>query len=817
MPSTTAWDFPRLCLINLAPEGHGVVLYRDGFRVVIQCPNPTCRAYNGVDQNACQVCQSLLIRRYLWAVGEGLNSVGPDTLIADRFQVVQGNLLLDTRPGELHPALDGLPPMVVPYLRLSHLASQIPRPFAYLAAKNTGLSTPLLLLEKAPIQETGTAVKLLPTLESQWPQASPLRQVNWLRQLAHLWSPLLGEGVVGSLLRPDLLRVDGSLIRLLALTPPGPQTEQPLSQLGKGWQSLAKKSHASLRPFLLNLIEQLIAGEIKAANQLVSQLEQATTRLATAQPVMVELATATDQGPTRQRNEDACYPADGSDILIKITATDQQPQTYPLLVVCDGIGGHEGGDVASQLAIAEIESHLSPILRQTQLTSQVVHFYLQRAIRAANDAISARNDSEQRQARGRMGTTLVMALVHPPFLYLAHLGDSRAYRITTNGCDQVTLDDDVASRESRLGYALYRDALHIPNAGSLIQALGISNSDYLVPIIQHHLIDDDCLYLLCSDGLSDFDRVEGVWRMVVRPVLQQQTSVAAVTQQLITIANTYNGHDNVTVGLLRLRSLTARSFPILAAELFPATPDQELVAELEAPPTAPVTQPGGATKLANAATAAAASPGSAQTVQVAPSRRRARWPGLGLLAIAVALVSGGLSWWYLRSQPSPQPLQPLGIAPTLVPSLPSLTVPTTTSAAVTIGSYWQVKGATSAPQLLPEPTATTATAGAAATTAALPAGSILKVTRRQVIADQTEWVQLQICSTPAGTAVIPPPQESDTPSPEVAPDAAPEPAASDRWNQLSLPGESGWMRLNLLLVESTPLSPPTPTQQGLCR
>lgn len=782
---------------------------------MIQCPNPTCRASNSVDQSACQVCQSLLIRRYLWAVGEGLNSVGPDTLIADRFQVVQGHLLLDTRPGELHPTLDVVPPTVVPYLRLSHLASQIPRPFAYLATSHTDLSAPLLLLEKAPIQENGT-VQPLPTLESQWPQASPLRQVNWLRQLAHLWSPLLGEGVASSLLRSDLLRVDGSLVRLLALTPPESQTELPLAQLGKSWQSLAKKSHASLRPFLLTLIEHLITGEIKAANQLISQLEQATLQLATAQPVMVDLATATDQGPTRQRNEDACYPPDGADISTEITAADQPPPTYPLLVVCDGIGGHEGGDVASQLAIAEIEAHLSPILQQTQLTSQVVHFYLQRAIRVANDAISARNDSEQRQARGRMGTTLVMALVHPPFLYLAHLGDSRAYRITPHGCDQVTLDDDVASRESRLGYALYRDALHIPNAGSLIQALGISNSDYLVPIIQHHLIDDDCLYLLCSDGLSDFDRVEGLWRTVIRPVLKQQTSVAATTQQLITVANTYNGHDNVTVGLLRLRSLTARSFPPLAPDLFPTTPDQELAAALEAPPTAPVTQPSGATKLANASAPAATPSRSAQTVQVAPSRRQSPWPKLGLLALAIALVSGGLSWWYLRSQPSPQPFQPLGIAPTLVPALPSLTVPTISPAAVTIGSYWQVQGAASVPQLLPEPTA--ATAGATATTpAALPAGSILKVTRRQVIADQTEWVQLQICSTPAGTAVIPPPQESDTPSPEVTPDASTESATSDRWNQLSRPGESGWMRLNLFLAESTPLSPPTPTQQGLCR
>ncbi len=93
-----------------------------------------------------------------------------------------------------------------------------------------------------------------------------------------------------------------------------------------------------------------------------------------------------------------------------------------------------------------------------------------------------------------MGTTLVMALAHIHELYVAHVGDSRAYWITRTGCYQVTLDDDVACREVRLGYSLYRDALEQVAAGALIQALGITSSNTLHPTVQRFPVDEDCVF-----------------------------------------------------------------------------------------------------------------------------------------------------------------------------------------------------------------------------------------------------------------------------------------------------------------------------------
>ena len=168
----------------------------------------------------------------------------------------------------------------------------------------------------------------------------------------------------------------------------------------------------------------------------------------------------------------------------------------------------------------------------------------------ANDSISKRNDLEQRQERQRMGTTLVMALAKAHEVYLTHVGDSRIYCITRTGCHQVTVDDDLASREVRLGYAIYRDALQYPSAGALIQALGMRDSTALHPNIRRLIIDEDCVFLLCSDGLSDFERVEQYWHSAVVPVLWHKVDLTKSVKTLMKIANERNGHDNATVALV---------------------------------------------------------------------------------------------------------------------------------------------------------------------------------------------------------------------------------------------------------------------------
>ena len=227
----------------------------------------------------------------------------------------------------------------------------------------------------------------------------------------------------------------------------------------------------------------------------------------------------------------------------------KQARKSALAIVCDGVGGHDGGEIASRKTIEYLQQEISSLKLEELSSSQISH-KLAHYMNGANDIISKQNDTEQRQERQRMGTTLVMTLASAQEMYLGHIGDSRIYLITPDSCHQMTVDDDLASREVRLGYALYRDSLQYPSAGALIQALGMRDSAALHPNLRRSIIDDDCVFLLCTDGLSDFDRVEQQWRQKILPLLQGKQDLASAVKELIAFANRKNGHDNVTVALV---------------------------------------------------------------------------------------------------------------------------------------------------------------------------------------------------------------------------------------------------------------------------
>ncbi|MGL5510924.1 MAG: PP2C family protein-serine/threonine phosphatase, partial [Microcoleaceae cyanobacterium] len=235
-------------------------------------------------------------------------------------------------------------------------------------------------------------------------------------------------------------------------------------------------------------------------------------------------------------------------------------------IVCDGVGGQDGGEIASRLAIDSITAKIKSVGLEDRLNLSEV---LEKSVCIANDAICDRNDSEKRQGRRRMGTTLVTAWAYEHQLHIAHIGDSRAYLITRQNCYQITLDDDVASRDVRLGYALYLDALQQVASGALVQALGITPSMNLHPTVQRFPVDEDCVFLLCSDGLSDRNRVDENWQEEILPLLEGKTDINTLREELIEIANTQNGHDNVTIALIHY-------------QVSPAI--EEKMAELDIPP-----------------------------------------------------------------------------------------------------------------------------------------------------------------------------------------------------------------------------------------
>lgn len=513
----------------------------------LYCTNESCQAANPLTHKFCLRCSTPLTKNYLWAVLDGPSVGSPGEILADRYLVLDKFLLLDTKPGllALTSELDNLQPLKA-YLRLIPYRLHVPQVYGALFLGDGPSHQEILLLEKPPllVDDKIQQVQLASELTTAWRDATSMRQLNWLWQIAHLWQPLASEGVVSSLLDSNVLRVEGSLVRLLELRFDA-ATLPELPQLGQFWQQLVSSAKPAITEFVNEVSLSLIQGKINSTDQLIGVLDRGLAGLGRSQTPTIKIITKTDTGPSRQRNEDACSPPSG-------TLVSKPPQPTALAIVCDGIGGHEGGNVASNLAIETIQQQVQQLTKvpYDHIDPSLLLNDLEKAVAIANDKISQRNDSENRQGRQRMGTTLVMALPVAHEMYITHVGDSRAYWITRHGCYQLTLDDDVASREVRLGYAIYREAIQQSSAGSLVQALGMGPSTSLHPTSGRFMLDEDAVFLLTSDGLSDFDRVEEYWETEILPILFGEANIANVADRLVEIANTKNGHDNVTIALV---------------------------------------------------------------------------------------------------------------------------------------------------------------------------------------------------------------------------------------------------------------------------
>jgi protein phosphatase len=516
----------------------------------IVCQNPECQAPNPVSHNFCAHCRTAIPKIYLWAVGEDAQSLKIGQMLANsRYVVVNDRVLLDTKPGWQPEVVDRIPEYIVPYLRSIAHCPHIPQVYGSIPLNRSGRRTTMLwLLEKAPIYSEGLgaalAGKVMPELTESWKGAGSIRQLNWLWQIASLWDPLQVEGVSRTLLRPELLRVEGGLLRTIELMSNG-ESAPKLAELSKLWQPWQKHARMVVAQLLEKICNQLLTEEIKTATQLIAILDEALRTAGQKQFLNCNYLTLSHTGPTREQNEDACYPPSG-DPLYQNTGYD-----LSLAIVCDGIGGHHGGEIAANLAIDTIRRRIESVLDKPETRyPDSIAIQIEKSTCVANDQISLRNDTENRQERERMGTTMVMSLIYGHEAYLAHIGDSRVYRITRTGCHQMTLDDDQATRDVRLNSILYREALGLNCSGSLFQALGMNSSTALHLNIRRMILDEECIFLLCSDGVSDRDRVDRYWQTEILPVLEGKVDLATACQRMINMANTRNGHDNATVALV---------------------------------------------------------------------------------------------------------------------------------------------------------------------------------------------------------------------------------------------------------------------------
>ena len=256
--------------------------------------------------------------------------------------------------------------------------------------------------------------------------------------------------------------------------------------------------------------------------------------------VKVSVFGSTDVGMQRTGNEDAFLVADltaGDEAKGTEANTHAVGERGSLLVVSDGMGGAAAGEIASELAVTTIHESLmeSPSDLDVPLRLRI-------ATEVANERIW--NHAQDNPERcGGMGATVTAALVHGPVVYIAQVGDSRAYLIRGSQIKQLTKDQSLAQMLIDSGAIMPEQAASVPQ-NVIMQALG-TQPTVKVAMTTVQLCRDDCL-LLCSDGLSN-----KIQPGEMKQSVEQKDDLPAACRWLIETANERGGEDNITVVIAR--------------------------------------------------------------------------------------------------------------------------------------------------------------------------------------------------------------------------------------------------------------------------
>lgn len=516
----------------------------------IRCVNKRCKTLNSLSEKFCHRCRTPIVKRYLKISGKLREKYSIGDLMCDRYLLCYPNTVLDTKPSLVPFSAEVIPEDAIPYLKLFSHRLHLPQLYSFLKGEGEAW---LLEYESLVIDDNGelTHPLLFLLLEKSFSNASPLRQISWLWQMVQLWNPLEKQKVLSSFFVENNLRANGGILKIMELYR-DEQSSPTLQTLGNLWSNwiplLNPLTQEIMRKVTLCLQQNLITN----TTQLLNILDQILFLLGhNFYQREFKIITATDAGKRRDKNEDYCYPP--TDIL-----KETKSGIDTLTMVCDGLGGQQSGEVASNLAVEIIQRELKQAYEKTfketlnnkHWTPLIDAKKINSAIAKANDKISQINNDKNRKNRERMGTTVVtgMAIAHE--VYLANVGDSRIYWITEDSCHQVTVDDDLASKEVRKGEGLYRVVVANPHTGALLQALGMESSKRLKVHIRRFITDEDSIFLLCSDGLSDYDRVEQYWQSEIVPVIRQEKTLEEACNQMMKIGVGKNGHDNVTIGMI---------------------------------------------------------------------------------------------------------------------------------------------------------------------------------------------------------------------------------------------------------------------------
>ena len=240
-----------------------------------------------------------------------------------------------------------------------------------------------------------------------------------------------------------------------------------------------------------------------------------------------------DVGCVRDLNEDNAYWS-------KPDSEAQLAKKGVLVVVCDGMGGHAGGEIASKLAVETIESYYYSASAPTTEA-------LKSALEAANSAIFNKAKREP-QLRG-MGTTGTALVLRGGQAYCAHVGDSRLYLVRGGGIYQMSEDHSAVMELVRRGLLRAEEARNHPQKNVVLRAVGTQPQVEVSVWDEPFPIREGDRWLLCSDGLSDLVEDNELCDTITR------NAIDVAGNSLIALARQRGGHDNITAAIVEVLPL----------------------------------------------------------------------------------------------------------------------------------------------------------------------------------------------------------------------------------------------------------------------
>lgn len=230
-----------------------------------------------------------------------------------------------------------------------------------------------------------------------------------------------------------------------------------------------------------------------------------------------------DVGKVREMNQDAYYISDSS-------------SEVKLYLLADGMGGYKGGEIASNLAIKCTKNYIENNFKETPKDRESLIQLIASSMEYANMVVYEKS-RENKEYEG-MGTTLEVCLIYNSRAYIAHIGDSRIFRIRKGLIRQLTQDHSYVQTLVKEGTITKEEAKHHPKKNMLTKALGCNA--FVEPDVMVRGFQKEDALVICSDGLTNMVSKEEIFNLVTN-------NFETAPKELVDLANQNGGIDNITV------------------------------------------------------------------------------------------------------------------------------------------------------------------------------------------------------------------------------------------------------------------------------